>query len=487
MFYFAMLILVQVSVGCVTADFSQQDRGGIQAEGLTGFPVTGPEGDGFIFRWVNDNRFKMVRTNARGRKITSGWTDTISTTWQDPNTWNTYGYSTSNFQNNCKETIHQHFMCVTADFSQQNLDGIQAEGLTGFPVTDQRGDGFIFLWLDGHRFKMVRTNAQGQRITAGWAESHSTTWDDSSTWNTWGGYSISNFQNNCGCEPYSEEACRKAALNAGLELGGDGYEFAGDYGTKGCYAYVKAHGKYAGNAYYGTGGSVAEMSTDLQPKFRPRYYQVGMHVKLWYRRRRSGLSVPRPYSQEACEQAVQRWGLQLGGGGKEFAGAYETKGCYAYRSGEFKGMAFYGTGGSWREMRTYVLSETFRPRSHNCRDMFVFVHNGGCQSGYMADTATTAFDSPRSCRDYCAVRSAGYFTFRDEDNMCRCIDSEDCPQLEIDDFDTYKILSAPCTPVGQNPLTNAFGSLACCTGSTYQWDEDKQEVLCKRGLDGLLF
>ena len=53
-----------------------------------------------------------------------------------------------------------------------------------------------------------------------------------------------------------------------MELGGNGYDFAGDYGTKGCYAYND--GKYSNKVYYGNGGTEEQMTTSLEdPKYRP--------------------------------------------------------------------------------------------------------------------------------------------------------------------------------------------------------------------------
>ena len=63
------------------------------------------------------------------------------------------------------------------------------------------------------------------------------------------------------CVPYSEQACRDVANALGLSLGGVGYSFASDYSQKGCYAY--SSGKYAGKAYYGTGGTTEEMKKSL--------------------------------------------------------------------------------------------------------------------------------------------------------------------------------------------------------------------------------
>ena len=56
-----------------------------------------------------------------------------------------------------------------------------------------------------------------------------------------------------------------------------------------------------------------------------------------------------PYSGQACLDAVNKLGLQLGGGynelGKryEFIGSYGVKGCNAYHKGIYKDMAYYST------------------------------------------------------------------------------------------------------------------------------------------------
>ena len=63
------------------------------------------------------------------------------------------------------------------------------------------------------------------------------------------------------CVPYSEQACRDTAIAGGLSLGSGGSSFAGDYSVKGCYAY--SSGKYAGKAYYGTGGTTEQMKKSL--------------------------------------------------------------------------------------------------------------------------------------------------------------------------------------------------------------------------------
>ena len=82
------------------------------------------------------------------------------------------------------------------------------------------------------------------------------------------------------CQPYSEQACRDAATVLGLQVGSTGSSFASDYPTKGCYAEIS--GEHAGQAYYGTGGSVEDMQKELTApgnKYRPRNYDcTGNHV-----------------------------------------------------------------------------------------------------------------------------------------------------------------------------------------------------------------
>ena len=81
------------------------------------------------------------------------------------------------------------------------------------------------------------------------------------------------------CVPYSEKACRDAANSLGLDLGDNEYDFAGNYSTKGCYAYN--NGKYEGSAYYGYGGTTEQMETSLEdPKFRPDKYDCSLEGKI---------------------------------------------------------------------------------------------------------------------------------------------------------------------------------------------------------------
>jgi len=63
-----------------------------------------------------------------------------------------------------------------------------------------------------------------------------------------------------------------------------------------------------------------------------------------------------------AEAFARGLGLQIGGGGHQFAGPWGTKGLYAYRSGKYNGMAFFGTGGDERSRLTIPHeSDKYRP------------------------------------------------------------------------------------------------------------------------------
>ena len=54
-----------------------------------------------------------------------------------------------------------------------------------------------------------------------------------------------------------------------------------------------------------------------------------------------------PYAMTQAEgrQLAQALGLKLGGRGYAFVGDYNDKGLYAYKSGKYRGIAFWGQGG----------------------------------------------------------------------------------------------------------------------------------------------
>ena len=73
--------------------------------------------------------------------------------------------------------------------------------------------------------------------------------------------------------PITELAARTLAIQLGLQLGRDGYSFAGNYQQKGLYAY--RCGRYAGMAFFGTGGTVAAMQAQIPSSYTHTYRPVG--------------------------------------------------------------------------------------------------------------------------------------------------------------------------------------------------------------------
>ena len=73
---------------------------------------------------------------------------------------------------------------------------------------------------------------------------------------------------------YSEDACRSAGKKLGLEFGGGGYEFIGEYETKGCYAYKEESLENGRRLYFGTGGKTDDMKMDpsKDDQYRPLGY-----------------------------------------------------------------------------------------------------------------------------------------------------------------------------------------------------------------------
>ena len=76
----------------------------------------------------------------------------------------------------------------------------------------------------------------------------------------------------------------------------------------------------------------------------------------------------KPYTEDVCRFNVISAGLKLGGGGYKFADNHATKGCYAYKTGSYKGMAFYGLGGSEKDISVGFSrdSSIYRPEGYDC-------------------------------------------------------------------------------------------------------------------------
>ena len=68
------------------------------------------------------------------------------------------------------------------------------------------------------------------------------------------------------------------------------------------------------------------------------------------------------HDSEKAAEFARALGLMVGGAGHPFVGDWGVKGLYAYRSGKYKGIAYFGTGGSERDRLTMPHeSEKYRP------------------------------------------------------------------------------------------------------------------------------
>jgi len=74
------------------------------------------------------------------------------------------------------------------------------------------------------------------------------------------------------------------------------------------------------------------------------------------------------YSVEACDEAIKKLGIARGGKGYPFLGSWVTKGCYAYKSGTYVNHAYYGTGGTTKQMQVTVSGKKFRPKGYDCEN-----------------------------------------------------------------------------------------------------------------------
>ena len=64
----------------------------------------------------------------------------------------------------------------------------------------------------------------------------------------------------------NQKDCVAAAVMGGHAGGGKGYTFASlTHPVKGCYSYLT--GPFQGHVYYGTGGTINQRKTQLQPPF----------------------------------------------------------------------------------------------------------------------------------------------------------------------------------------------------------------------------
>jgi len=117
-----------------------------------------------------------------------------------------------------------------------------------------------------------------------------------------------------------------------------------------------------------------------------------------------------------AEDFARALGLQVGGAGHPFVGSWGTKGLYAYRSGQYNGMAYFGTGGTERD-RLDMPHESDKYRPWNRYDPDIPAHireklikledDDSTSIGQPARTETSTKNSPTSMPPSVTVSGAG--------------------------------------------------------------------------------
>ena len=97
-----------------------------------------------------------------------------------------------------------------------------------------------------------------------------------------------------------------------------------------------------------------------------------------------------------AEDFVRALGLQVGGDGHAFVGDWGTKGLYAYRSGQYSGIAYFGTGGSERDRLTMPHEpEKYRPWNRYDPDIPAHIRKKLIQ---LEDDDSTSIGQPHHAR-----------------------------------------------------------------------------------------
>lgn len=98
------------------------------------------------------------------------------------------------------------------------------------------------------------------------------------------------------------------------------------------------------------------------------FWQLQARIFIFILCHRMHLGACKPYSEQACRDAALTLGLQLGltSDPHSFSGSSLHKGCYAYKSGQYAGRAFYSTGGTVEAMQRAVPQDRYRPKNYDC-------------------------------------------------------------------------------------------------------------------------
>lgn len=173
----------------------------------------------------------------------------------------------------------------------------------------------------------------------------------------------------------SRDDCQRSFQSGLVEHPGDGnwtagyfkiYNMTGNWGTKGCYGYIK--GQYAGHYFFGTGGTESQMSapvTNTKETFR---------AECNFNTSSPSEAIESCTDSQDCEDTFTSGVVPHPKGGNwtwtagyhttnltyNFTGNYGTKGCYGYLYGRYAGHYFFGTNGTPAQMTSLLSGSAFR-------------------------------------------------------------------------------------------------------------------------------
>lgn len=123
------------------------------------------------------------------------------------------------------------------------------------------------------------------------------------------------------CTYYTIDKCRAAAEAQGLAIGGGGFDFVGSFADFGCYYYepctssTPGDGDSRGRAYFGGGGSVADMETTSMSSSNLR---LNCNTNVVFPVQDDCIY----YTAGECRAAAEALGFDIGGGGFSFEGLF---------------------------------------------------------------------------------------------------------------------------------------------------------------------
>ena len=171
-------------------------------------------------------------------------------------------------------------------------------------------------------------------------------------------------------------------------------------------------------------------------------------------------------TEAACRTAATAAGLDEGGNGYPFASStYSTKGCYAYSSGSYAGMAFWSAG-TYAQMTETFSGEKYRVTCpEQCQELpaaqpsppqpssppqaysFELVRDGGeCGSSDAGLPRSSVEGGVEECAVNCAAENGcEFFSYNAGNRYCfhEFTTSRDCPEgFDDDSFDFYALVHA---------------------------------------------